>query len=379
MRALYPHTHARLSRGMLYAEGKRRRGEARWLEESFDRCPKDRFQCVDGAELRQQIREGSGLDEFEDEIKRLVAQSDPHGDGRISLENFCEAIRERRSAILEKEDKPTAHSRKRSSARKRREERRRIGEIRRNRSLLSPTRTKKNSAGEEEESGDGESVEAPLESEKMKAFKRLLKDPGMRAKIELTFLRSHHIDVKRLFHVLQTHVQAAGKDVDESTVRRFVLSCKTDYLGKITMRSLSRAANSINEVAFHRTRAKMSILSSTTRDEAGYGSSSVRTKPVSLLGENGRPQTASSVESSSNILRLIQDELKFSVGLEQLRKMFVQCDVRRCGAVEIHLLRKALHRMALESGREATELFLQYCDSRGDGEVTYGNFIRALR
>ena len=95
-----------------------------------------------------------------------------------------------------------------------------------------------------------------------------------------------------------------------------------------------------------------------------------------------RPGTASSVSttaSMSNILKRVQDELKFSVGLERLRKAFVQSDTRRSGAAEISSLRRALRRMDLESGNEAIELFLQYCDTRGDGEVTYGNFIKALR
>jgi len=305
-----------------------------WLEESFHRCAKDRFECVSVDDLKTSIREASGVKEFEDEIERLVAQSDPYGDGRISMKQFREAIRERTTTVLE-------INKMRSTKKKKR----------RNKPRASKTKTK----DDEKQIITVHEDEKKRREEMMMTLKRNLIGPSMKAKLELTFLRSHHIDLERLYRILRKHLKVADVRVEDSTVKDFVLSCKTDYLGKVTMRSLMRACSDVYE-------SKSKLSSERTDDKSAE-----------------RPGTASSTGTDSNILHLVQNELKFSVGLTKLRKLFVQCDIRRCGAVEISVLRRALLRMGLESGKEATELFLEYCDPRGDGEVTYGNFIKALR
>lgn len=338
----------KLSRESLY------RGNFKALERAFDDAKKDRFGCVGKLDLIESIEKVTGLREYIDEISRLMSQADTHDDGRVSYEHYMQAIEERKQAIDEdvspRSLRRTRKSPKRISTRK---------------TTKTSNILKITSSNREEDDNSKKDQAEDTELENLIRLKVLMQKPSFKNKIELRFLRSRAIDPPRLFRLIQSMVK--HHNIEPDSVRTLVRQCQTNYVNKISLDSLYRACRV-------KKKERDSAALDTPRTDA----------TASTLGSitPRRPMTASSASTTSsvsNVLKMIQDELKFSIGLERLRKAFVQSDTRRSGAAEISALRRNLKRMDLHSGNEALELFLQYCDSRGDGEVTYGNFIKALR
>ena len=333
-----------LSRDSLY------RRNFQILERAFEEASKDRFGCVGISDLQESIEKCTGVKDLIDEISRLISHADTHGDGRVSFEHYMQAIRERKVSIRESVvQSPKRRGRPKSKT-----------------NILQISH--KSSSSSSSADVDDNVVEEEEDTPEMNLMrlKILLQKPSFKNKIELRFLRSRTIDPPRLFRLLQSMVK--HNNITSDTVRTLVRACKTNYVNKISLDSLYNACR------------KVSIKTKKKNYDDESETSSVVTSSTTYTPR--RPGTASSVSttaSMSNILKRIQEELKFSIGLERLRKAFVQSDTRRSGAAEISSLRRALRRMDLESGNEAIELFLQYCDTRGDGEVTYGNFIKALR